>query len=75
MPPHCVVLNVIATFASSVVRILMDLEVGFPTIFVKESSQKVVFTMEVINAVVSLGIFALFCRLTSSRAFGSAIVF
>ena len=57
---HCMVLNMHATFASSVVRILMDPEVGCPTIFVKVASLKVVFTTEVIDAVVLIGIFDLF---------------
>ena len=69
VPPHCVVFNVLATFASSVVRILMEPEVGCPTIFVKMASQKVFFTVELIDTVVLLGIFALFRRLTSSGAF------
>ena len=56
VPPHCVVLNVLATFASSVVRTFMDTEVGCTTIFVKVASPKVAFTMEVINVVVLLGI-------------------
>ena len=60
VPPHCVVLNVLLTFSSSVVRILMDPEVGCPTIFVKVDSLKVVFTTEVIDAVVLIGIFDLF---------------
>ena len=55
--PHCVVLNVLVTFSSSVVRILMDPEVGCPTIFVKVASPKVAFTIEVIDAVASLGFF------------------
>ena len=54
------VLNVLLTFSSSVVRILMDPEVGCPTIFVKVDSLKVVFTTEVIDAVVLIGIFDLF---------------
>ena len=54
VPPHCVVLNVLATLASYVARILMEPEVGCPTIFVKVASPKVAFTMEVIDAVVSL---------------------
>ena len=54
VPPYCVVLNVLATFASSVVKIFMEPEVGCPTIFVKVASPKVAFTMEVINAIVSL---------------------
>ena len=54
VPPHCVVLNVLATFAGYVARILMEPEVGCPTIFVKVASPKVAFTMEVIDAVVSL---------------------
>ena len=58
--PHCVFLNVLATFASSIIRILMEPEVGCPTILVKVDSPKVVFTIEVIDAVVPLGIFALF---------------
>ena len=49
VPPHCVVLNVLATFASSVVRILMDPGVGCPTISVNVASPKVVFAIEVIN--------------------------
>ena len=57
VPPHCVVLNVLETFASSVVSIFMELEVGFPTIFVKVASLKVSYTMEVINTVLSLGMF------------------
>ena len=69
VPPHCVVLNVLATFASSVVRILMDPEVGCPTIFLKVASPKVVFTIEVIDAVVSLSNFAFFLRLDSSGSF------
>ena len=69
VPLHCVVLNVLVTFASSVVRILMDPEVGCPIIFVKVVSPKVDFTMELINAAVSLGIFALFLCLTSSGDF------
>ena len=60
MPPHCVVLNVLATFASSVFRILMDLEVGCPTIFVKVASPKFAFTTEVIDAVFSLAILLYF---------------
>ena len=58
--PHCLVLNVFATFDISVVRIVMDPEEGCPTIFEKVASPKVVFTIEVIDAVVLLGIFALF---------------
>ena len=46
--------------SSSVVIILMDPEVGCPTIFVKVDSLKVVFTTEVIDAVVLIGIFDLF---------------
>ena len=60
VPPHFVVLNVLATFASSVVRILMETKVGCTTIFVKVASLKFAFTMEVINAVVSLGILLYF---------------
>ena len=56
VPPHCVVLNVLAIFASSVVRTFMDPKVGCTTIFVKVASPKVAFTMEVINVVVLLGI-------------------
>ena len=53
---HCMVLNVLATFASSIVRILMETKVGCPTILVKVASLKVAFTMEVIDAVLLLGI-------------------
>ena len=60
VPPHCVVLNVLATFASSVVRIFMEPKVGCTTIFVKVASLNVVSTMEVIDAVVSLGILLYF---------------
>ena len=69
MPPHCVVLNVLATFTSSVVRILMEPKMGYPTIFVKLASLKVPFAIEVKDDVVSLGIFALFQRLDSSGSF------
>ena len=41
-------------FASSVVSILMDPEVGCPAIFVKVASPKVSFTIEVIDAIVLL---------------------
>ena len=54
VPLHCVVLNVLANFASSVVSILMDPEVGCPAIFVKVASPKVSFTIEVIDAIVLL---------------------
>ena len=57
--PHCMVLNVFATFSSFVVIILMDPEVGCLTILVKVASPRVVFAIELIGAVVSLGIFAL----------------
>ena len=57
VPPHCVVLNVLATFVSSVVKILMDPNVGCTTIFVKVASPKVALTIEMIDSVVSLGIF------------------
>ena len=57
VPTHCVVLNVLATFASSVVRILMETKVSCHTIFVKVASLKVSYTMEVINTVLSLGMF------------------
>ena len=60
VPHHCVVLNVLATFAISIVRVFMDPEVGCPTIFVKLDSPKAAFTIEVIDAVVSLGIFLYF---------------
>ena len=60
MPPHCVVLNVRATFASSIVRILMDPEVGCTTIFVRVASLKVDITREVIDAVVFLDILIYF---------------
>ena len=66
---HCMVLNVLATFASSIVRILMEPKVGCPTIFVKVASPKVVFTIEVIDYVVLLGIFSLFRCLASSGSF------
>ena len=60
VPPNCVVLNLLATFAIFFVRILLEPEVECPTIFAKVDSPKVAFTIEVIYAVVSLGIFALF---------------
>ena len=60
VPPHCVVLNVLETFASSVVRILMNPEVGCPTIFLKVASPKVTFTMEIIDAVFSLDVLLYF---------------
>ena len=58
VPPHCVVLNVLANFASSVVSVFMEPEVVCPTIFVKVASPKVAFIIEVIDAVFSLVIFA-----------------
>ena len=59
---------------------------GCPTIFVKVASPKVVFTIEVIDAVVLLDIFLYFNvwswlrigfsdRLSQAGLFGSAIVF
>ena len=69
VPPHSVVLNVLANFASSVVIIFMGTEVGCPTIFVKVDLPKVVLTIAVIDTVVSLGIFALFLRLYLSGYF------
>ena len=75
VPPHCVVLNVMVAFASSVVSILMQPEVGCPHIFLKVASEKVAFTMEVINAVVSLGILLYFAVWLQAGPFGLIIVF
>ena len=74
VPPHFVVIDVLATFAISVVRTFMDPEVGCPTILVKVASPNVVFTIEVIDSVVLLDIFDLFLHLVlaSDRIFGSA---
>ena len=55
-PPHCVVFNVLSAFASSVVMIFIEPEVGCTTIFLKVASLKVAFTMEVIDADLLLGI-------------------
>ena len=60
VPPHCVVFNVLSAFASSVVMIFIEPEVGCTTIFLKVASLKVAFTMEVIDDVISLGILLYF---------------
>ena len=76
VPPHCVVLNVLVTFSSSVVRIFKDTEVGCPIISVKAASPNVVFTIEVIDAVVLLRTYDLFwpLELASDQIFGLAFL-
>ena len=69
MPPYCVVLKVLADFASYFIKMFIEPKVGCPTIFVKVASPKVSFTIEVIDAVVRLSIFSLFRRLASIRFF------
>ena len=86
VPPYCVVLKVLADFASYFIIMFMEPKVGCPTIFVKVASPKVSFTIEVIDAVVSLDIFLYFnawswlrigfsYRISRAGLFGSAIVF